>query len=223
MTGWEEYILAYIVFFASHRVPLIPGVKRRLLSALGQTGFTFAYSLLSVAILYWLILSAARAPYIELWEWARWQNHVPLTFMLPVFLIAALSIARPNPFSFGGAGNERFNPHRPGIIRITRHPLLLALGLWALAHIVPNGNLAHVILFAGFALFAFAGRRLIDRRRQRDMGQSWHDKWQIVRAQPIFQRPENPAWFMFRLALGSVSYIGFLHLHQWLFGVSPLT
>lgn len=47
---------------------------------------------------------------------------------------------------------------------------LWALSLWALAHVVPNGDLAHVILFGNFAAFALLGQRLVDRRRQRDMG-----------------------------------------------------
>ena len=100
--------------------------------------------------------------------------YVPLTKMLPVCLIIAVTIGRPNPFSFGGARNERFDPSRPGIVRVTRHPLLLALALWAAAHVAPNGDLAHGVLFGTFAAFALLGGCLIDRRRQREMGTGWH-------------------------------------------------
>jgi hypothetical protein len=64
-------------------------------------------------------------------DWAPWQYHVVLVVMLPVCLILSLAIARPNPFSFGGARNETFDPARPGIVRLNRHPLLLALALWS--------------------------------------------------------------------------------------------
>ena len=67
--------------------------------------------------------------------------------MFAVCLILALSIARPNPFSFGGAQNARFDPARPGIVRWVRHPILLSLALWAGLHLLPNGDLSHVILF----------------------------------------------------------------------------
>ena len=116
-------------------------------------GFTLAYSALSLAVLTWVIGAAGRAPYVPLWQWAPWQNHVVLVVMALVCLLLALSIGRPNPFSFGGARNQDFDPHVPGIIRLHRHPLLLALGLWAFAHTLPNGDLAHVILFGVFGVF----------------------------------------------------------------------
>lgn len=57
--------------------------------------------------------------------------------------------------------------------RWSRHPLLAALALWAAAHVVPNGDLAHLILFGTFAAFAFLGGRLIDRRKRHEMGPEW--------------------------------------------------
>ncbi len=61
-----------------------------------------------------------------------------------------------------------FDPANPGIVRLCRHQLLLAL--WAASHAVPNGDLAHLILFGTIAIFAVLGTRLVDRRRQREMG-----------------------------------------------------
>lgn len=70
--------------------------------------------------------------------------------------------------------NESFDPARPGIVRLHRHPLLLPPALRATAHVVPNDDLAHVILFGTFAGFAMLGRRLIDRRKRREMGVDGH-------------------------------------------------
>lgn len=220
--GWGEYILAYVMFFASHRLPLLSSLKPYFISVLGQTGFTLVYSVLSVAILYWLILAAGRAPYVALWDWEPWQNTVPLILMLPCFLLISISLARPNPFSFGGINNDQFDPNRPGVIRIFRHPLLVALTIWTLSHIVPNGNLAHVILFASFALFALAGIRIIDLRKQRELGEAWHSTWHVVCSQPIIQWPSSMSTLLLRFGLGCVAYVSFLALHAWLFGVSPL-
>ncbi len=190
------------------------------MARLGHAGFGIAYSALSLGVLAWLIAAAGRAPYVPLWDWAPWQNHVVLAVMLPVCVILSLAIARPNPFSFGGAQNDRFDPASPGIVRLTRHPLLLALGIWSAAHILPNGDLAHVILFGTFAGFAMLGGRLVDRRRQREMGQRWHD----LRA-ALSECPASlslTADTLLRLAAGLMLYAGLIWLHPLVIGVDPL-
>jgi uncharacterized membrane protein len=170
---WLEFTAAFAAFFLTHSIPLRPAVRPHLQRALGRRGFTLAYSALSLAVLGWLIAAAGRAPFVPLWTWAPWQHLVPLAVMLPVCLILSLAIARPNPFSFGGTRNETFDPARPGIVRLHRHPLLLALTLWAGAHVVPNGDLPHVILFGTFFGFALLGQCLVDHRKRREMGKDW--------------------------------------------------
>lgn len=219
--GWVEFVTACAVFFLSHSIPVRPPVRPWLQARLGTAGFTLAYSALSLAVLAWLIGAASRAPHVALWDWAPWRIHVPLVVMGPVCLILALSIARPNPFSFGGARNDRFDPSQPGIVRWTRHPLLLALALWAAAHVVPNGDPSHVILFGAFAAFALFGGRLIDRRKRGDMGAEWRRLRVAVAGAPRF------SWLvaggaLARLVAGVVLYAAFLWVHPILFGVSPL-
>lgn len=219
--GWFEFALAYVVFFLSHSLPVRPPLKSWLQARLGASGFTLAYSALSLAVLAWLIAAAGRAPHVTLWDWARWQVHVPLIIMGPVCVILALSIGRPNPFSFGGAHNDLFDPARPGIVRWSRHPLLAALALWAAAHILPNGDLAHVILFGTFAAFAVLGGRLIDRRKRREMGADWQRLHLVVEGTPLLSRRwsgDIPA----RLVAAAFLYATLLWVHPVLFGVSPL-
>jgi len=218
--GWGEFALALVAFLVSHAVPVRPPVRPWLVARLGAAGFGVAYSALSLGVLVWLIGAAGRAPHVPLWQWAPWQNHVVLAVMLPVCVILSLAIARPNPFSFGGAQNDRFDPASPGIVRLTRHPLLLALGIWSAAHILPNGDLAHVILFGTFAGFAMLGGRLVDRRRQREMGQRWHD----LRA-ALSECPASlslTADTLLRLAAGLMLYAGLIWLHPLVIGVDPL-
>jgi hypothetical protein len=113
--------------------------------------------------------------------------------MGPVCQILASSIARPNPFSFGGAGNDRFDQRQPGIVRWSPHPLLLALALWAAAHVVPNGDQAHVILFGTFTAFAILGDRLIDRRKRREIWAEWQRLRAAVAGAPILSRRASGA------------------------------
>ena len=151
--------------------------------------------------------------------------------MLPVCLILALAIARPTPFSFGGARNAAFDFARPGIFRLYRHPLLLALALWAAAHAVPNGDLAHLILFGTFAVFATLGTRLVDRRQQREMGNTWKKLRSEVASTPLWPTSLTGDDAL-RLVAGLVLYATLIWLHlaapgcTWLhlavIGVSPL-
>ena len=176
---------------------------------------------MSLAALGWLISAAGRAPFVVLWHWAPWQSYVPLAAMLPVCLILGLSIGSPNPFSFGGARNDRFDPSAPGLVRLTRHPLLLALALWAASHMVPNGDLAHILVFGAFTGFTLLGRRMIDRRRQREMGTEWYGLSAALRQTPVIGSAMS-GLSLVRIGGAILFYGALIAAHPYLFGVSPL-
>lgn len=217
---WLEYIAAFLTFFLSHVLPAKPPLRPWLETRLGARGFTLFYSLVSLVALTWLLEAAGRAPHVPLWDWAPWQRWVPLVIMLPVCLILTLAIGRPNPFSFGGARNDCFDPARPGIVRLSRHPLLLALALWSASHIVPNGDLAHVVLFGTFACFALLGGLMIDRRKRRRMGES-RSQLRLAVAQ-VAGWPYPDVSTVLRLACGCLLYLLLIGIHPLIFGVSPL-
>ena len=57
----------------------------------------------------------------------------------------------------------------PGILTITRHPVMWGIALWAISHIPPNGDAASLILFGGLAILALGGTLALDaKRRTRD-------------------------------------------------------
>ncbi len=158
---------------------------------------------------------------MQLWPQMDWHRHVVKVGMLGACLIVAFSVARPNPFSFGGANSSAFDPKRPGVVRITQHPFLSALALWAGLHLLPNGDLAHVVLFGVLGSFAIAGRRLINRRKRREIG---HENWaaldKAVAKAPVIQMPLSYKSAVLRIALGLVSWVGLLTLHPAVLGVS---
>ncbi|MDA5094619.1 NnrU family protein [Aliiroseovarius sp. KMU-50] len=217
MQDWGGYILGFIFFFASHSIPTRPGVKSRFVDVLGARGFTLAYSALSTFALAVLILSARTAPQIPLWHWAEWHNHLALTLMLVAMIIVALALGRPNPLSFGGSQNDRFDPKQPGLIGWLHHPLLAALFLWSLAHMIANGDLAHVIMFGCFALFSFFGRKIINRRKIRQLGE---EEWQRLAATRREILPSMNG--MIRVCLGVLLYGLILWAHEPVIGISPL-
>ncbi|WP_324754993.1 NnrU family protein [Roseovarius sp. Pro17] len=221
--GWLEFAAAFAAFFITHSLPMRPKIRAKLVGLVGRRGFLTLYSVLSLGMLAWLIVAAANAPYVVLWHRAPWQTWVPLFAMAGVCALLCLSIARPNPLSFGGARNDLFDPAHPGIIRLVRHPLLLALTLWAAAHLVANGDLAHVILFGVFAGFALLGMRIVDRRKRREMGAG---QWAALRAQiasgPLMPRPASWRGGALRLMLAGGLYAVLIALHPALLGVTPL-
>lgn len=224
MANWGEYVAAFAVFFITHTLPLRPSIRPRLQELFGARAFTIGYSFMSVAVLAWLISAAGRAPYLALWDRAAWQSWAPLLGMAVVCLIVTFSLARPNPFSFGGSNDGSFDANHPGVIRWTRHPLLVALGLWAGVHLVPNGDLAHVLVFGSFAAFAFLGMRLVDRRKRREMGpEHWRALFDRVQKGPLIPRPASWPGCAARLVMAMGLYGLLLFLHPVLFGVSPLT
>lgn len=224
--AWIEFAAALGLFLLSHRIPALIGVKAPLTAALGPRGYTVAFSLISTALLVWVILAAGRAPYVGLWDhaiWHRWAVNVvmPVALALIVFGTAA-----PNPFAFEGR-SASFDPARPGITGLTRQPLLWGLALWSGAHLLANGDLAHGLLFGSFALFSVLGMGLVERRRARVMGVA---EWQRLTARTSLipfaallagrWRPAvGPS--LWRAALWLAVWAGLWILHAPLIGVSP--
>jgi uncharacterized membrane protein len=223
MGGWAGFAAAFAVFLLSHAVPARPAVRRSLTRMLGERGYLLAYSAVSLAVLAWLIIEAGRAPFVLLWSYAAWQAWlVNLAMPLACLLIAA-SVGAPNPLSFGGTARG-FDPAQPGIAGVARHPLLLALTLWAGAHALANGTLAHGLLFGSFAAFALLGMGIIDRRRRRQMGTA---EWARLAAHTslwplaaLFDGRWRPG--LTRIAAGLLLWLVLLWLHAPLIGVSPL-
>jgi uncharacterized membrane protein len=226
MTGWGEFVFALCAFLASHALPVRPPIRGRLVKLFGARGFTVAYSALSLLILAWTIAAAGRAPYVELWPFALWQLWAPNIAMPLAVALISLALFAPNPLSFGGR-DARFDPARPGVVGLSRHPLPLALALWSAAHLVPNGTLAHVLLFGLFLVFSILGMAIIDRRKRRQMGV---EAWSRLAANTGWLRPAGLGDVVallltragvLRLAGGALAYVALLHLHMLLFGVEP--
>ena len=94
-----------------------------------------------------LVYGFARAPVIQVWSPPAWTRWVAIVLMLPafIFLVAA---------------------YVPGRIKARlKHPFLVAIKTWALAHLIANGDLASIILFASFLAYAVYDRITLKRRQ----------------------------------------------------------
>ena len=215
MTNWIELAIAFVLFTGTHVLPARPGVRPWLTRRLGTWGYLLLYSTVSLLLLGWLVVAAGRAPYLPLWEPAAWQAYVALAAVAAACALLTLAIGRPNPFSFGGGDPTRFDPERPGVIGLTRHPILLAAAVWAGAHLLANGDLAHVLLFGAFLIMALGGMMILDRRNRCRLGPAWQAL--AARRKPAL-RPGDAL----RLLLAMFLFAGLLLLHPSVIGVDPL-
>ncbi|KQB11368.1 NnrU family protein [Rhodobacter capsulatus] len=224
--GWLEFSLAGLAFMATHLIPATPRIKAPLVAAFGRVGYGIAFGALALGLLYWLILAAARAPFIELWPQEIWMRWVANIVMPLVILISSYAIAAPNPFAFEGRAGG-FDPARPGIVGITRQPFLWALVLWALAHLLVNGDLAHAVLFGVFLVFSLIGMRAMERRLIRRIGLAEFQRLAARTSLIPFAALLTGRWrprgrpSALRLAVAVFAWAAVFHLHELVIGLSP--
>lgn len=171
MNGWGEYALAWVCFLAAHVLPAAAGPRAWLIGHLGRRGYLAVFSAVSVGLLIWLIRAAGQTPFIPLWdsgEWGRWT----VNLAMPVAILT-------------GALSRGL----PGIVA--------GFAIWAGAHLVANGDLAHAILFGGMLGFAISGA--------------------LRSGLPNAVRITLP-----RIAMAAALWLALLALHPLVVGVSPL-
>jgi uncharacterized membrane protein len=164
-------ILAALFFIGIHLGISGTRLRDRAIAALGPGGFSTAFSLASVAGLVWLILAYRWAPYLATWGLVLWWRPIAILLMLPATLLVVIGLATPNPTAV--AQEKRLAEPATGIVRITRHPFLTGVGLWALVHLIGNGDVASLVFFGAFAIVAIAGTVSIDAKRLRLAGPAW--------------------------------------------------
>lgn len=223
-----ELIAAVLVFLASHAVPSLKPVRGALVARLGERAFRSLYSLVSLALVVWLGFAYARAPYVELWATRPWMIWVPVLVMPFACLLFVGTLTAPNPLSIS-ASRAVYDPARPGIVSITRHPLMVAFALWAGAHILPNGDAASLILFGLLFLLSLAGPPSLDAKRRARLGEAeWRRLAAPTSSLPLAAvltgrtRLDGAGIGLGRLAAALALYALLILAHPWVIGVSPL-
>lgn len=169
LAPWITLGTALAAFLFSHAVPARPPIRRRLTAIMGVRLYILLYSALSVVLLVWVVEASSSAPFVELWAFADWQRHVPAVAVPLALALGVAGLFTPNPLSLS-TSKQPLDRSRPGVLTFTRHPVLLAMALWATAHLVPNGELAHVVLFGTFLILSIGGMFMMDRRARRNLG-----------------------------------------------------
>jgi uncharacterized membrane protein len=189
-------ILGLALFLGVHSVSIVsPLGRRQLAQQMGEAGFKGLYTLVSfvgLGLIVWGYGLARETP-VPLYTLPAGFRHLAALLMLPVFVLLLAA-------------------YLPGRIqRAAKHPMLLSVKLWALAHLLANGTLADVLLFGGFLVWAVTDRISVKRRAAAG----------LLRNAPT--REGGLVNDVIALVGGLVLYAVFaLWAHAWLFGVRPM-
>jgi len=185
------FLAGLVLFLGVHSISIINDPWRnRMVDKIGEGPWKGLYSLAAIAGFIVMVWGYGLARYDTaiLYSPPTWLQHISLLLLLPVFplLIAA---------------------YLPGRIKAAvKHPMLLAVKLWALSHLLANGSVISVILFGSILAWAVVDRISLNHRNQR----------------PIPGIPSTQFNDILAVAAGIGMYFALvLWLHNLLFGVSP--
>ena len=223
VNAFTQLLLACVVFLATHFVPSTP-LRAVLVKALGQWGYTAVYSALAFFMIGWMGWAYGKAPVEPLWQGLRWLPALatPLSFIL-----LACGLFASNPTIVGMYRQLKNEDPARGMIRVTRHPVMWAFLIWAVAHVLARGDLKSLVFFGTFALLAGAGTLLIDARKAKTLGDNWARFAAVTSNLPfaaILQgrnRLDAKEIGWRNPAIGLALYAAFFWLHPMLFGARP--
>ncbi len=183
-------ILGIIIFLGGHSLAAFRRTRTGLIEQLGLGMYKIAYSLVSLVGLVLIVWGFSRyraEGLIPVWTPPVWTRHLAITLMW--FAFVALACMNPAPSRIRGW---------------LRHPMLVAIKIWALAHLLANGDAGGMLLFASFLAFAIFDRIAVKRRG--NLGAP------LVAS---FTRADAIA-----LIVGTTAYVAMIFLHPSLIGVS---
>ena len=154
-------VAAAVAFLLAHFVTSTP-LRPVLVRILRQGPYLGVYSLAAAATLGWMIWAYIGAPREPLWSGLRL---LPLVVMPFALVLLACGYGR-NPTIVGAEKLLKSDDPARGVIRITRHPIMWGLMLWAGAHVLAGGSARSLVFFGSFVLLAGAGTLLLDARKR---------------------------------------------------------
>ncbi len=219
-------LLSSVFFVGIHLGVAGTRLRDHAVAMLGPGRYMIVFSVASLVGIFWMVKAYQGADYLPIWGMLEWWKPIAIILMLPAFLLVVIGVTTPNPTGVAQEGQLREPPR--GIVRVTRHPFLVGVGLWALVHLIGNGDVASLIFFATWAVVAFAGTVSIDAKRRRLFDPALWDAFaartSIVPFAAIAAGRSNLALrelLDWRLGAGIVAYALMLGGHSHMIGVSP--
>jgi uncharacterized membrane protein len=189
--GLAVMILGLAVFLGSHAFVTMRPQRAAVMARVGEGPYKGLFSLISlvgIVLIGWGFAHYRSTGYIDIWSPPAWTRHVTLLLVWPAIVCI-------------------FAAYIPGDIkRVLKHPMLVGVKLWALAHLISNGDLGSIILFGSILGWAVFDR--ITLKHRTDPGGP---------PVPVGGRRND----FFAVAVGTLVYfaLGFW-FHPWVIGVA---
>ncbi|HJQ63513.1 MAG TPA: NnrU family protein [Burkholderiales bacterium] len=218
-------LIAAAVFLATHCVTSTP-LRARLVRLLGANGYLLLYSAIAFATLAGMVWAYYRAPFIGLWHVPA-LRYAPLLVMPVAMVLLTCGLLTRNPTLVGAERLLRGAEPARGILRVTRHPVMWGIALWAASHIAARGDAAAIVFFGSMLALALTGTVLIDRRKRAVLGPEWTRYEAATSNVPLAAIVTGANRFStheigwMRLVVGLSLYALVLWAHPTLFGSPP--
>ena len=162
-------IIGLTIFLGIHSISIAaPGLRNTMVARLGEWPWKGLYSLISIIGLALIVngYGAARIEPVILYLPPSWLRHLAFALMLLVFPLL-------------------LSTYFPGRIKAKlKHPMIISVKIWALAHLLANGNLADVLLFGAILAWAVADLISVKRRAERAVpgfpATGWNDAIAVI-------------------------------------------
>ncbi|ACP26134.1 putative transmembrane protein [Sinorhizobium fredii NGR234] len=188
-------VLGIVIFLGMHLVRVVaPDIRAGFIKSRGKGAWMGLYALVSLVGLCLIIygFGQARGETGMLYDPPVFLRHIALLLMLFAFVFLAAG--------FLPSGR---------IAVAVKHPQILSIKIWALAHLLANGETSSVLLFGSFLAWAVILRISLKRRER--AGET---------VLPVFKSAQND---ILAIVIGLVAYVLFIwKLHDWLIGVAPI-
>lgn len=145
-------VLGLVLFLGTHLLPTVPDFRKSLAARLGENGYKGLFTLLSLAGLALIVVGYGKAQMLAgtknpvFWDPPVWTRHLTFLLMIPAMILLVAA----------------YVPSR--IRTAAKHPMLAAVKIWALAHLIANGDLASLLLFGSFLAWAVYDRISVKKR-----------------------------------------------------------
>lgn len=214
--------LATLVFLATHFVTSTP-LRVTLVEAIGEKAYLGTYSFVSFATIGWMVWCFERAPVVPVLQ-VPGLKLWPLVVMPLSLILLASGLMTRNPSLVGQYEAPKNDEPARGIIRVTRHPTMWGIALWAAVHMIARGDVASFVFFGGFLVLALAGTKLIDMRKAETLGEDWMRFAAVTSNVPFTAIVEGRNQFVFaeigwkRIFAGLGLFAALLAAHPFIFG-----
>ncbi len=217
-------ILMSVLFAVTHIGMSHDPFRARLVERLGPKGFQVVYSIIALITFggaIWIFAGHRKLGPV-LWTTPLWLYPIVYLLMLLAFLLLVLSMRDRSPAMMIGG---KMVPE--GVLRITRHPMNMAIACFALAHMMANGSLGDVFFFGSVFVVGFFGSYHQDGRKVREKGEDYvafQRQTGVLPFAAIVQGKTGLAAKDLRMPFVIIALLAFvaaLLVHEDLFGIRP--